>query len=151
MSLLDLGGAGSELATLAAGRPALVFFYKGECAASDLAAGVLPRFAAISPRLAVIAASQDDPVATRAFAEAHGWSDVQVRCDREPWPASDAFGVRATPTWFLLDGSGAVVGAAEGWSRDDVNGLAREAARLAGAPPVDVAPGDGSLPAFRPG
>jgi len=148
--LVDLGGR--EIAPSAA-RPALLFFYKGECAASDVAARVLPRFAAV-PGLAVLAVSQDEPEPTRAFAAAHGWSSaagLDVRRDPEPWPASDAFAVRATPTWILLDAAGRVVLVSEGWSRDDANALAREAARLAGAPAPVVAPDDGSLPQFRPG
>jgi AhpC/TSA family len=148
--LLDLEGRETSLAR---GRPAVLFFYKGECPASDVAARVLPRFAAV-PGLAVVAVSQDEPESTRAFAAAHGWSGtagLDVRRDPEPWPASDALEVRATPTWVLVDGAGRVAAVSEGWSRDDANRLAAQAARLAGAPPPVVAPDDGATPAFRPG
>jgi hypothetical protein len=74
-----------------------------------------------------------------------------VRRDPPPWRASDAFGVRATPTWVLLDASGRVAATAEGWSRAEANALARHAVRLAGAPPAEVAPDGGPEPAFRPG
>ena len=149
--LLHLEGEEATLAQLAGGRPVLLFFYKGECAASEVAARVLPRFAPAAGGLAVIAVSQDAPEATRAFADAHGWVGVQVVRDREPWPASEALGVRATPTWFLLDGSATVLRVEEGWSRDGANDLAREAARVAGSSAAVVAPDDGTLPAFRPG
>jgi len=139
-------------APLPAGRAALLFFYKGECAASDVAANVLPRFTGL-PGLAVVAVSQDDPGPTRAFGDAHGWgvAGVDVCRDPQPWPASDAFAVRATPTWLLLDAAGRIVAVSEGWSRDDANALAARAAQLAGAPAPVVAPDDGSLPPFRPG
>jgi hypothetical protein len=75
---------------------------------------------------------------------------VRVLLDADPWSASDAYGVRATPTWILVAAGGRVEAVAEGWSRDDANGLAARAAALAGAPaPVVSTPADG--PAFRPG
>jgi peroxiredoxin len=122
----------------------------GECPASDVAAVVLPRLASL-PGLAVVAVSQDDPAATRAFAAAHGLRGVTMVLDPEPWPASDAFEVRASPTWFLLDAAGRVATVSEGWSRDDANAMAREAARLTGSPAPTVSSADDPGPAFRPG
>ncbi|HET9596029.1 MAG TPA: conjugal transfer protein TraF [Anaeromyxobacteraceae bacterium] len=148
LALVDLHGRAAAAAV--AGEPALLFFYKDGCAASEVAAGVVPRFAAV-PGLRVLAVSQDGPEETRAFAAAHGWGGVAVMRDPEPWPASDALGVRATPTWILLDAGGRVAASAEGWSRADANALAREAARLAGAAPLEVAADGGPEPAFRPG
>jgi hypothetical protein len=99
----------------------------------------------------VAAVSQDDAAETAGFAAAHGWTPrVLVLRDPEPWPASDAYGVRATPTWVLVAPDGRVDRVVEGWSRDDVNALAARAASLVGAPAVVVSsPEDG--PAFRPG
>jgi peroxiredoxin len=146
---LDAAAAPVELAALAASGPALLFFYKGDCGASDAAAHALPRAAAI-PGLAVAAVSQDDAFLTERFAQAHRLDAVRVLVDPEPWPASDAFGVLSTPTWILLARGGRVEAALEGWSRDEVNALAARAASLAGAAPAIVStPADG--PAFRPG
>jgi peroxiredoxin len=148
---LELEDAGGRVTRLGAGRAGtLLFFYKDGCAASEAAAGVLPRFAAV-PGLELAAVSQDGPEATRAFAAAHGWGGLAVLRDPPPWRASDALGVRATPTWILLDAVGRVAATAEGWSRDEANALARQAARLAGAEPVVVAADGGPEPAFRPG
>lgn len=149
---VPLGDGGEPLAlvTLAARGPALLFFYKGDCATCAVAAHVLPRAAAIRG-LAVAAISQDDAVATAVFARDHRLAaPVQVVVDPEPWRASDAFGVRATPTWVLLAPGGRVDAVLEGWSRDDANALAARAAALAGAPTAAVSTAaDG--PAFRPG
>jgi peroxiredoxin len=144
----DASGARADLRALAASGPALVFFYKEDCPATAAAAPVLPRFAAI-PGLRVAAVSQD--ARPEPFAAANGWTGtVRLLVDPEPWPASDAWEVRATPTWFLLGRGGRVEEVAEGWSRDDANGLAARAAALAGAPaPVVSRPEDG--PGFRPG
>ncbi|HET7826789.1 MAG TPA: redoxin domain-containing protein [Anaeromyxobacter sp.] len=145
----DLGGRAVDLAALAAARPALLFFYKGDCPASGLAAHALPRLAAV-PGVAVAAISQDGDAETRAFAARHALAAVSVLVDPAPYPASDAFGVLATPTWFLVAPGGRVDAMAEGWSRDDANALAARAAALAGRPaPVVSTAADG--PAFRPG
>jgi peroxiredoxin len=149
--VLDASGAPLDLASLAPGRPALLVFYKAECAASEVAAAVLPRFAAI-PGVALAGVSQDDADSARAFAAAHGWTGrVALAVDPEPWRASDAFGVRATPTWVLVAADGRVAEVAEGWSRDAANALAAHAARLAGAAVPVVSAPDGPEPAFRPG
>jgi peroxiredoxin len=147
---LALAGGPVDLAGLAAGGPALLFFYKGDCGASEAAAHVLPRLAAV-PGVSAAAISQDGPHETRAFAAAHGWGRaVRVLVDPEPWAASRAYGVAATPTWILLAPGGRVDAVLEGWSRDDANALAARAAALAGAPAQVVSsPADG--PAFRPG
>ncbi len=140
-----------DLAALAASGPALLFFYKGDCGASDAAAHVLPRLARI-PGLTVAAVSQDAPEATDGFSNAHrlSGSGVRVLVDPEPWPASGAWEILSTPTFVLLGRGARVEEVLEGWSRDAADALAARAAALAGAPPLVVSgPADG--PAFRPG
>jgi len=146
----DLDGREVPLSRLAAG-PALLFFFKADCPATEVAAKVLPRFARV-PGLAVVAVSQDDAEDARALAADGGWmGGVLLLRDPEPWPASEACGVRATPTWLLVAPGGRVEMAAEGWSRDDANALAAAAARLAGSTPLTVSRPDGPEPALRPG
>lgn len=144
-------GAAVEPAGLAARGPALLFFYKGDCGASDAAAHVLPRLARV-PGLAVAAVSQDPAFDTAIFSGAHRLEEggVHVFVDPEPWLASDAFGVLATPTFVLLAAGGRVEVVVEGWSREETNRLAARAAALTGAPaPVVSSAADG--PALRPG
>jgi hypothetical protein len=143
-------GAPVDLAALAAHGPALLWFFKGDCGTSDLAAHVLPRLAAAG--LAVAAVSQDDAEETDGFSRGHGLAagGVKVLVDPEPWPASEAYGVRVTPTFVLLAPGGRVEAVLEGWSRDEANALAARASSLAGAAaPIVSTPADG--PAFRPG
>lgn len=148
--LATLGGP-VDLAALSAGRPAVLFFYKGDCGASDAAAHLLPRLAAL-PGLAVAAVSQDAPEATDGFSNAHrlGAGGVRILIDPEPWAASDAFGIFSTPTFVLVAPGGRVEAVLEGWSRDEANALAVRAATLAGAPPTAVS-GAADGPPFRPG
>ena len=147
----DLAGSAVALVALADAGPALLFFWKAGCPACEDAAHALPRLAAI-PGPAVAAICQDGGDEARAFAAAHGWEGTPVRSllDPEPWPASRAFAIRATPTWVLLAPGARIEAVWEGWSRDDANALAARGAALAGARPATVSsPEDG--PGFRPG
>ncbi len=147
---LALAGPPVDLAEIASARPALVFFYNGDCPTSGVAAHVLPRIAAI-PGLAVAAVSQDGEGEALAFAAGHGvGGGVRLLVDPDPWPASRAYGILVTPTFVLLSPGGRVESVLEGWSRDDANALAARAAALAGAPPRAVS-FDADGPAFRPG
>ncbi len=146
----DMGGDELPLTGLGTG-PALLFFHKADCPATAVAAKVLPRFAGV-PGLAVVAVSQDDAEEARELAAESGWmGGVLLLRDPEPWPASDALGVHATPTWFLVAPDGRIEMAAEGWARDDANALAAAAARLTGSAPLLVSRPDGPEPALRPG
>ncbi len=150
VAVQDLAGREVPLSRLAAG-PALLFFFKADCPATAMAAKVLPRFARV-PGLLVAAVSQDDAEEARAFAADSGWlGGVLLLRDPEPWPASRALGMRATPTWFLVASGGRIETAAEGWSRDDANALASAAARLTRSAPMVVSRADGPEPALRPG
>ncbi len=146
----DLDGREVSLSSLAAG-PALLFLFKADCPATGVAAKVLPRFARV-PGLLVAAVSQDDAEEARALAADSGWlGGVLLLRDPEPWPASEALGVCATPTWFLVAPGGRIDLVAEGWSRDDANTLAEAAASLSGSAPFLVSRPDGPEPAWRPG
>jgi hypothetical protein len=144
-------GGTADLASLVATGPALVYVYRDECPATRVSAAVLPRFAAIEG-LAVVSISQDAPAEAREFARRSGWiGDVRSLVEAAPWPTSVALGIRVTPTWLLLDRGGELVARAEGWAREDANGLAARAAGLCGvAAPLVSTPG-GSEPAWQPG
>ncbi|HEY6106822.1 MAG TPA: conjugal transfer protein TraF, partial [Anaeromyxobacteraceae bacterium] len=150
IAVSDLDGREVPLSRLAAG-PALLFFFKADCPATVVAAKVVPRFARV-PGLAVVAVSQDEIEEARELAAGSGWpGGVLLLRDPDPWPASRALGVRATPTWFLVAPGGRIEMAAEGWARDDANALAAAAARLTDSTPVVVSRPDGPEPALRPG
>jgi peroxiredoxin len=147
----DDDGAAVRLDLLAAAGPVLLFVYKADCPATAVAGPVLPRFARLAG-LGLVAISQDDEPETSGFAQACGWEGaVRVLRDPEPWRASDALGARVTPTWVLLERGGRIAAAAEGWSREDVNGLAATAAALLGRPPLEISAQGGGDPPWRPG
>ncbi|HET9552339.1 MAG TPA: hypothetical protein VFP50_05175 [Anaeromyxobacteraceae bacterium] len=151
-TLLDAAtGAPSDLAALAAEGPVLLFVTRDDCPGTAVAGPLLPRFGAV-PGLSLVAVCQDDAERTRRFAERCGWGGaVRAVVDDAPYSASDALGVRVTPTWILVEQGGRIAAVGEGWARADANRLAAEAAALVGAAPPVVSPEGGAEPAWRPG
>ncbi len=95
-----------------------------------------------------MAVGQDPPERLDGFRAAFG--DFPATPDLDPYPVSDAYGVRTVPTLFvLLDGR--VDEVVESWDREGWN---RAAARLTELTGREIGPlsevGDG-LPPFRPG
>ena len=121
---VHLGGAG----------PAIVFFFRVECAACRHAAQAIARIAEkLQPKgLAVVGVSQDDAGDAAAFAAVHGLGAIDLCTDGTSYFASNAVELARTPATFLVD-QGKIVVALEGWNRRDYNALAAQAAALVGA------------------
>lgn len=146
---LSLAGVSGPRAVGAPRGPQALFFFKVSCPACPLAAPAVERLRQAYPGLDVVAVSQDGEPEAKDWARQHGLDPTALALDGEGHQASAAFGLATVPTLVLLDGQGTIAAVQEGWSRDGYDALAKEAARLVGAPPVAVAPAEG--PAFRPG
>lgn len=128
--------------------PGMVMFYKVTCATCQMVAPVAQRlFERFSGRFAAVA--QDPPEGIEDFGRRFG-SSFPSLSEPPPYAASDAYGIEAVPTLFVIDG-GAVIDVVESWDRDGWN---RATARLAELVGGDASPiseeGDG-LPPLRPG
>jgi peroxiredoxin len=131
------------------GRPRAVFFYKVTCPVCQLSAPKAQTLEEAYPG-SVLAVGEDPAAKLQEFASAYGM-DVETVPDEEPFPASDAYGVRAVPTLFLIDENGSVDDVVESWDRDGYNRVSARLAEMTGSSYVEIsAEGDG-LPAFRPG
>jgi hypothetical protein len=127
--------------------PRAVLFYKVTCPTCQLAGPVAERLARALPE-GFVAIGQDPAERLDGFRDAFG--DFPATPDLDPYPVSDAYGVRTVPTIFVLR-DGRVDDVVESWDREGWN---RAAARLGelsgrGIGPLSQA-GDG-LPPFRPG
>lgn len=129
--------------------PRLVYFYKTDCPACQVAGPAVTRIARAYPG-SVVAVGQDPPSELERFARAHG-QDVPFIADERPYPVSEAYDLVSTPTAVLVETGGRVAEVLESWDRDRYNDLSRRLSELAGAPYVPaVGPGD-PVPPFRPG
>src|SRR5262249_19273897 len=132
------------------GESSLLVFLKSDCPTCRL---TMPFVDRLDRRLRTrgartrIAAVIQDPLDDAAdFAPELGLA-LDLASEPEPYPLASAFGVRTVPTLFLVGEDGRVHRTVEGFDRDALEDLRREAG--AGAEPL-FGPAD-SVPAFRPG
>lgn len=122
--------------------PTVLAFFKVTCPVCQMTA---PKVQALADAGVRVTAIGEDPAPRLiAYAERYG-QNVPTLTEPPPYRVSDAYGVSAVPTLFLVDMDGLIQQAVAGWDRDGWNALAA----AAGAPPVSRS-GDG-LPPFRPG
>ena len=139
-----LDGKSYSLAELAQDSPVVLVFFKVTCPVCQFALPFLERIAA-SSSLRVVAISQDDAKATRAFHERFGVSILTLLDPAASgYAVSNKYGIASVPTLFLVDPSLSVVLAGSGFSKADLEELGRRA----GIPPFR--PGE-SVPVYKPG
>jgi hypothetical protein len=124
-----------------------VLFFKVTCPTCQLAGPPAERLARALPD-GFVAMGQDPPDRLEAFRTEFG--DFPAIPDADPYPISEAYGIRTVPTLFVLD-AGRVDDVVESWDREGWQRLAGRLGELTGRPvePPSVE-GDG-LPPFRPG
>jgi peroxiredoxin len=129
--------------------PVALWFSKTTCPVCRMAAPKMQILADAYPgRVAGI--GQDPPERLAPFAEENGIRFPLVE-DPRPYPASDAYGIQAVPTLFVVDGTGTIVQTVESWDRGGYNRAAALLAELTGAPARVLSEDGDGLPAFRPG
>ncbi len=121
----------------------LVAFFKTSCPVCKMVAPMLTKLAEGGVR--VVAIGEDPPEAIARYSEAEG-QRVPALTEPAPYAVSEAFGLEAVPTIFLIGADGEIRKAIAGWSRDTWNELA---GGLGLAEPLST-PDDGLRP-FRPG
>jgi len=141
----DLSGASQSLSGLLASTagPALVGFLKVSCPTCQFTFPFLQRFA--DHGVTTIAVSQDAAAATEAFRERFGlefpiWLDPAAA----KYPASNAYAITHVPSLFLVNSAGVIEGAVSGFSRADLEEIARGFG-------FAVFSANEAIPAFRPG
>lgn len=151
--LVDAEGTVRSVADALTTGPVVLGIYKSSCEASKTMFPFLERLARRhGDRLAVFGLSQDSANIARSFARRTGTA-FPILIEPEGYPLSRAFAVTQTPTVYVLRPGGEVVFAAEGFSRDAVNGLADAAAAALGDPPTPLYTDDdaATVPASVPG
>ncbi len=143
-SLNNLAGGTTTLEQILAKGPALLAFYKISCPVCQLAFPYLERLSA-STGLQIVAISQDDPESTLAFNQRFGVTfPTLLDQSKESYPASNAFGISAVPSLFLVEPNGGISKAWAGFSKADMEALGERA----GVQPFQ--PGD-NVPAWKAG
>lgn len=123
--------------------PTVVAFFKTSCPVCKMVAPMLTKLSEGGAR--VVAIGEDPPGDITAYSEAND-QRVPALSQGEPYSVSEAYGLEAVPTIFLVGEDGEIQQAIAGWNRDTWNALAAD---LGVSEPLST-PDDGLRP-FRPG
>lgn len=128
--------------------PAVLLVYKVTCPTCQMSAPPAERlFQAFPDRF--VAVAQDPPDRIEDFNRDYGTTFDSVP-DAEPYPVSDAYGIRTVPTLFLIN-EGRAEDVVESWDREGWNRVAARLAELTGDGAEAVSEEGDGLPPFRPG
>jgi len=123
--------------------PTVLAFFKVSCPVCKMVAPMLTKLSEGGAR--VVAVGQDPPETIARYRDSQGqW--VPSVSEPPPYEVSEAYGLEAVPTLYLVGPDGAIEQALPGWNRETWNELA---ATLGLAEPLST-PDDGLRP-FRPG
>jgi peroxiredoxin len=125
--LKELNGEKRSLDEILKNGPVLLVFYKVSCPVCQLTAPYLQRMT-VSRTLQVIGISQDDEESTRGFNHRFGVTfPTLLDQSKEDYPASNAYGISAVPSLFLVESDGNIGKAFSGFSKRDLEALGERA------------------------
>ena len=123
--------------------PTVVAFFKVSCPVCKMVAPMLTKLSEGGAR--VVAVGEDPPEAIAQYMDTQG-QRVPTLSQPAPYSVSEAYGLEAVPSVFLIGPDGGIQEAIAGWNRDIWNELA---ATVGLSEPLST-PDDGLRP-FRPG
>ena len=144
-SLEGAGGRRFTLQELLAEGPVALAFFKSSCPVCQFTFPFLERLHREGDGVRFFAVSQDNEPTTQRFIEEYGLT-FPVLLDRfdEGYPASNAYGIRAVPSLFLIEPDGTISLTMEGFEKAALEELS---ARVQAQP---FREGE-NVPVFRPG
>ena len=133
--------------------PSVLVFFKNSCPTCQLALPFLERLyqRLDGAGLNFWGLSQDDPEATRTFAGQYSLT-FPLAPDSAGYPVSNAYGLTAVPTLFLVEPEGTIAWTSVGFARADLEALAarlHRRYRIPGVTPLFVEADD--APLMKPG
>lgn len=124
--LPQLAGGEASLSDLTTAGPVLLAFFKISCPVCQLALPFLERIHAAGG-LRIYPVSQNGAKDTRHFNREFGLTMPTLLDPEDAFPASNAYGITHVPTLFLVERDGTVSWTLDGWSKSDIEELARRA------------------------
>ena len=123
--LKDLTGSRQPLTQILAKGPLLLAFFKVSCPVCQLTFPFLERMAG-TDGLQLVAVSQDDAGATKAFHKRFGITFPTLLDEgSEGYPVSNAFGISSVPSLFLIETDGAISHSFAGFSKRDFESIGK--------------------------
>jgi len=149
---LMLGGQFSLAETLGRG-PVVLAFFKISCPVCQFAFPYLERVnqAVKGKNITIIGVSQNSKEDTAAFAREYGITFPIALDDPRKYPASNAYGITNVPSVFYVAKDGGIEISSVGWSRSDLEQIARRVGEEAKAGKIEVIRVGEDVPAFKAG
>ncbi len=148
-----LGGGTFSLQECLKNGPVVLAFFKISCPVCQFAFPYLQRLSEAfkGSAFSVIGVSQNDASGTTQFVKEHGVKFPIALDDQKKYPASNAYGLTNVPTIFYVRSDGTIEQSSVGWSREDIEAIARDGAeRTKVSAAALFKPGE-DVPAFRAG
>lgn len=146
------GGQFSLLDELKKG-PVVVAFFKISCPVCQFAFPYLERLhkAFAGSNVSVVGVSQNDATGTAQFVKQYGVTFRIALEDSKKYSVSNAYGLTNVPTTFYIASDGTIEQSSVGWSRDDLEAIARSASEVSKVPQALLFKPGEDVPAFRAG
>jgi len=147
------GGTAFSLEKALSHGPVLAIFFKISCPVCQYA---LPFFERIhqkqgNRRVTIVGVSQNDKRETEEFVRRFGITFPILMDDTKTYPVSNAYGLTNVPTAFWISQSGEIEVSSVGWSRADVEEIARKTAEANQAQPSLIFQPSEQIADFRAG
>lgn len=151
LSTMD-GGEFSLSDALARG-PVVLAFFKISCPVCQFALPYIERIyqAAKNKNVSIVGVSQNSKKDTDFFARQYGITLPIALDDPARYEVSNAYGLTNVPTVFYIEQDGTIEISSVGWSRADVEEIARKISNQTKLAPIPVIASGEDVPAFRPG
>ena len=133
--------------------PVVVVFFKISCPVCQFALPYFERMfqAAKGKRVTVLGVSQNTAKDTQFFMKQYGITFPVALDDSKSYSVSNAYGITNVPTIFYIAEDGTIEISAVGWSKRDVEEIARRVSQIEKVPPIAIIKPGEEVPAFRAG
>lgn len=133
--------------------PAVLVFFKISCPVCQFALPYIERIykAAKGKKVTIVGISQNSKKDTEFFKQQFGITYPIALEDTNSFAVSNAYGLTNVPTIFYVNQEGNIEVSAVGWSRADVEEIARKISAQTNVPPIPVIKPGEDVPAFRAG
>ena len=153
IELPTLDGSQFSLRDARARGPVVLAFFKVSCPVCQFALPYLERIyqAAKGKNVTIIGISQNSKKDTAFFNKQYGITLPAALDDPSHYAVSNSYGLTNVPTFFYVNEEGVIEVSAVGWSRTDLEEIARKIGERGNLPAISfIKPGE-DVPAFRAG
>lgn len=132
--------------------PVLAAFFKVSCPTCQFAFPFIERIHKRfdSHGITIWGVSQDKPEDSHSFSQKFGIT-FPILIDDKPYPVSQSYGLKYTPTLFLIFPEGRVEMVSEGFTKNDLIAIERKLASLLGVKSEPLFLPEERIPEYKPG